>query len=145
GSWKPSFASFLLLSALSLIPALRPALAQGQGTVKPGIPTGQSAPAGDSTAALGPAIKAPHERPKAPGPALWIDFEKNEARLTSPQAIQAVVDSAWSAGFTRLIVDVKKMDGSVAFKSRRAPSINLPFDYFGAFRKAAEAHGMETI
>jgi hypothetical protein len=48
-------------------------------------------------------------------------------------------------GARRLIVDLKKTDGSVAFKSRRAPQINLSFDYFEAFRKAAEGRGIELI
>jgi hypothetical protein len=45
----------------------------------------------------------------------------------------------------RIIVDVKRRDGSVAFKSRLAPNAGLPFDYFGSFKAAAAPKGIQVI
>src|SRR5512140_3390773 len=51
----------------------------------------------DSAAPAAPRPALP-PLPPAPGPTLWIDFEKNSDRLTSPQAIEALVDTAYHAG-----------------------------------------------
>lgn len=74
-----------------------------------------------------------------------IDFERNEARLTSEKAVASLVDSAAACGFQRIIVGLKKRDGRVAFKSRRAPQIPLSFDYWAAFEKAASRRKLELV
>jgi uncharacterized lipoprotein YddW (UPF0748 family) len=142
GNSKPCFAELsfrtgVILFFLAAAGLSRPAVAADPQAAAPAAPESTGSPT-ESALPKGPP-------PPVPGPTLWIDFEKNAARLTSPEAIEAVVDSAYRSGFSRLIVDLKKADGSVVFKSRRAPRIDLPFDYFGSFRKSADRRGMEVI
>ncbi|TPW04970.1 MAG: Uncharacterized protein FD129_2829, partial [bacterium] len=83
--------------------------------------------------------------PPAPAPTIMIDLDRNLPRLNSVEAVDALVDTVARAGFRRLIVDVKMRDGRVVYPSRVAPLIDPGFDYFGAFRRAADRHDMELV
>lgn len=84
-------------------------------------------------------------RPAAPVAAYWVDLERNDARFSTPKAVEALLDSVADAGFGRVILDVKRRDGSVLFKSRRAPLIKQPFDVYAAFRQSCEERRLELI
>jgi hypothetical protein len=83
--------------------------------------------------------------PDPVGLALWIDLEKEGMKLKSAEDAAHLVDQAAGKGVRRIILDIKKNDGSVVFKSRRAPRAELPFDYFQAFRTAADRRGIELV
>lgn len=83
--------------------------------------------------------------PPAPKPMIMVDLDRNLPRLNSAKAIDALVDTIARAGFQRLVVDVKLRDGRVIYPSRVAPRIDPGFDYFEAFRQAADRHGLEVV
>lgn len=90
-------------------------------------------------------LPPPPPVPPARGAALMVDFERHAGRLTSVKAVESFVDSAAACGFRRLIVGLKRRDGRVVFPSRRAPRIELSFDYWGAFQKASARRGLELV
>ncbi len=83
--------------------------------------------------------------PPAPKPTIMVDLDRNLPRLNSTMAISALVDTIAMAGFQRIVVDVKMRDGRVIYPSRVAPLLDPGFDYFGAFRGAADRHGLELV
>lgn len=104
---------------------------------------GPSAPA--TTPATPDSFARPAHMPPAPPPAVFVDLDRNLKRLTSPEAIFALVDTAASAGIRRIVVGVKKRDGSVLFRSRVAATFDPGFDYFDSFRQACRRHGIELV
>ncbi|MDZ4805243.1 MAG: family 10 glycosylhydrolase [Candidatus Eisenbacteria bacterium] len=132
---KKSWPDAIRFSAALLLLLTAPA-AMGQGHLNP-LPAITDTSKADTTP-LPP-------MPPAPAPAIMIDLDRNLVRLNSVEAVNALVDTVARAGFKRLIVDVKLRDGRVVFPSRVAPPIDPGFDYFGAFRQAAERHGLEVI
>ena len=137
-------AGWRALPALALILTLA---ACASASPPAGAPEVAGSPADTTRVAAAPrdSVVIPARMPPAPPPALFVDLDRNLARLNSPAAIAALVDTAAGAGIRRIIVDVKKRDGSVVFKSRVAPSAGLDFDYFGAFREAGRRHAVEIV
>jgi len=83
--------------------------------------------------------------PAPAGPALWLDLDGDAARFASAKAARAVVDTAAEYGFKRIILDVKKTDGSVLFDSRNAPRAPVPGSVLDAFADEAGKKGIETV
>jgi len=83
--------------------------------------------------------------PQAPGPMIMVDLDRNLPRLNSAAAVSALVDTIARAGFQRIVVDVKLRDGRVIYPSRVAPLVDPGFDYFAAFRQAADRHHLELV
>ncbi|HEX7877950.1 MAG TPA: family 10 glycosylhydrolase [Candidatus Eisenbacteria bacterium] len=112
------------------------AAAAGQSTLNP-------IPATPDTSGAAQAPLPP--LPAAPRPTIMIDLDRNLPRLHSVAAVEALVDTIARTGFGRIIVDVKLRDGRVLFPSRVAPPLDAGFDYFEAFRKAADRHDIDVI
>lgn len=55
---------------------------------------------------------------------LWIDAHANVERLGTIGGIRSALDSARSAGFTEIVIDIKPIDGSVLYKSNYAPFLS---------------------
>jgi hypothetical protein len=122
--------------AALLLAALLPAAAPAQVNLNP-------LPANPDTARAAAAPLPP--LPPAPRPTIMVDLDRNLPRLGSVAAVDALVDTIARAGFGRIIVDVKLRDGRVAYPSRVAPPVEAGFDYFGAFRQAADRHDIDVI
>lgn len=122
--------------AALLMALLLPVAAVGQSTLNP-------IPANPETAGVAQAPLPP--LPPAPRPTIMVDLDRNLPRLRSVAAVEALVDTIARAGFGRIIVDVKLRDGRVVFPSRVAAPLEVGFDYFGAFRKAADRHDLDII
>lgn len=84
-------------------------------------------------------------RPAAPPAAYWVDLERGGARLGTPKKVEALLDSVAGAGFSRVILDVKRRDGAVLFKSRLAPRLSAPYDIYETFRQGCEKRKLELI
>ncbi len=97
-----------------------------------------------STAALSQSVRKPVF--------LWMDAHANIARLSTADSIRRVMDLAKGIGVTDIVVDVKPIDGFLAYPSRLAPHLtewnggqrSPAFPYVETMIMEARARGMKA-
>jgi hypothetical protein len=125
---------------LLLAPAELRAQGDGHGHAQAPEPPAHA----DSMAAAADSLALPESMPEPGPPTIYVDLDRNLARLRSPEAVAALVDTVARAGFRRIIVDVKTRDGRVLYPSRVAPRLELEFDYFETFRREARRRNVQV-
>jgi hypothetical protein len=139
GGDRRLLAILLLLLALSTAPAT--SLAQGDGH---GHGHSEAPAHADSSASPADSLAMPAAMPEPGPPMIYVDLDRNLARLATPEAVAALVDTIARAGFGRIIVDVKTRAGRVLYPSRVAPRLETDFDYFETFRKEAHRRNLRV-
>lgn len=127
------------LAALGLAPAGARAQADHHGHAHADEPVHA-----DSIAAPPDSVALPESMPEPGPPLIYVDLDRNRQRLSSPEAVAALVDTIAQAGFRRILVDVKTRDGRVLYPSRVAPRLDMDFDYFEAFRTEARRRDLQV-
>lgn len=75
---------------------------------------------------------------------LWFDAAANYRRFQERDSIDYYLDKALKAGFNRVVVDVRSVDGEALWPSDVIPrKDDRGWDYLGYFIEAAHSRGME--